>query len=112
MAPNLKSAAEDVFVNGNGGVWGAIARHGLPVVLTTVLVGFLIILVLNDLRTIETKVEAAEAGMASAKSSMSTFAAMSDRNTAIQIRLLQSICLSEAKQAGTDPKECVITPGQ
>lgn len=40
---------KDIFIEGNGGILGAVARVGLPVVLSAVFVWFLIVVVISKI---------------------------------------------------------------
>lgn len=88
---------KDIFVNGNGGWVGAVARLGLSVTLSLVFAGFLLYRVDGALTTLMAAATEQENQMKLAQSQMSAFAESQLANQRVLRNLALQTCLNVAK---------------
>lgn len=98
---------KDILVSGNGGWIGALTRLGLPVVMSMLLVGFLMVNVTKALADVSVVVEANHVKLVAAQTSMSLYAIEQARASRVSIALALQTCLIMAKGNGADTNACV-----
>lgn len=91
---------KDVFVNGNGGVVGAVTRLGLPVVLALGLTYFLVARVDTSQATILDRQDSILSEMRGANGKMTAFVESARRENAVRLALMLQTCLNTAKTEG------------
>lgn len=88
---------KDIFVGGNGGWLGAVARLGLPIVLSLLLTSFLIFRVDTALGQVQTSIDDDAMMMNTAKIAMENFRVEQSTNQRILRRLALQTCRNTAK---------------
>jgi hypothetical protein len=90
---------KDIFIDGNGGILGVVARLGLPIVLSVGLVAFLVLRVDTALADSLESTARTEKLMTVASVSMNTFATEQKRVSEVQRNILLQTCINTAKTA-------------
>lgn len=88
---------KDIFVGGNGGWLGAVARLGLPIVLSLLLTSFLIFRVDTALGQVQASINNDVMMMTTAKAAMENFRVEQTVNQRILRRLALQTCRNTAK---------------
>ena len=97
---------KDIFVGGNGGWLGAVARVGVPVVIALGLTWFLVerventqAVIISNQAAIVTTQHAIAASITEARLTMSGFSTRQQRDTQIMTSLLLQTCINTARGA-------------
>ena len=91
------AVAKDVLVNGNGGVFGAVARYGLATVLAVGMVIFLVTRVDAGLAQTLAVAQENKALLKEARTDMGKFVAAYEVVMQSQLRILRQTCVNTAK---------------
>jgi hypothetical protein len=88
---------KDIFIDGNGGILGAVARFGVPVVLSIGLSVFLVLRVDSALAAVGKTTNENQVILKAAQSTMAGFADTQVTNQRILRNLALQTCLNVAK---------------
>jgi hypothetical protein len=97
---------KDIFIEGNGGLFGAVARLGLPIVLSLLFALFLLWRLDGALTTLQAAAVKQELAMNQAADDMKDFVKLDREERRIQRSLFLQVCLNTSPDELTR-RECL-----
>lgn len=105
--PAKTNMLKDIFIDGNGGIFGAVARLGVPVVLTILFAIFLLWRVDGALTDLQAAANENKAVLAAATEKMGQFAAEDKAERRVMRNLFLQVCLNTADGDEAVRRECL-----